>query len=86
MTSIKHLAVIMDGNGRWAESKGLPRTVGHERGAEVVRDVTRAVRQRGITHLTLFAFSSLNWGRPSNEVQALMDLLCHSIQAGRAAT
>ncbi len=81
MTSIKHLAVIMDGNGRWAESKGLPRTVGHERGAEVVRDVTRAVRQRGITHLTLFAFSSLNWGRPSSEVQALMDLLCHFLES-----
>lgn len=73
---IKHLAVIMDGNGRWAELQGLPRTKGHERGAEVVRDVTRHARARGIQYLTLFAFSSLNWGRPSDEVRALMELLC----------
>ena len=77
MTSdIRHLAVIMDGNGRWAESQGLPRTVGHERGAEVVREVTQHARKLGIPYLTLFAFSSLNWGRPSDEVKALMDLLC----------
>lgn len=75
-TPINHLAVIMDGNGRWAELQGLPRTRGHERGAEVVRDVTRHARARGIRYLTLFAFSSLNWGRPSAEVGALMDLLC----------
>ena len=77
MTSdLQHLAVIMDGNGRWAESQGLPRMVGHERGAEVVRQVTRHARKLGIPYLTLFAFSSLNWGRPSDEVKALMDLLC----------
>lgn len=84
MTMIQHLAVIMDGNGRWAESQGLPRTEGHRRGAEVVRDITRATRQRGIPHLTLFAFSSLNWGRPSEEVMALMDLLCHFLESQEA--
>jgi len=84
MTSIKHLAVIMDGNGRWAESQGLPRTEGHRKGAEVVRDITRAIRQRGIPHLTLFAFSSLNWGRPSEEVKALMELLCHFLESQEA--
>lgn len=73
---IKHLAVIMDGNGRWAEIQGLPRTKGHERGAQVVRDITRHARQRSIQYLTLFAFSSLNWGRPSEEVGSLMELLC----------
>ena len=72
---IQHLAVIMDGNGRWAESQDLPRTAGHERGAEVVREVTRHARKLNIPYLTLFAFSSLNWGRPSEEVRALMDLL-----------
>lgn len=77
---IQHLAVIMDGNGRWAESQGLPRTSGHERGAEVVREITRHTRKLGIPYLTLFAFSSLNWGRPSDEVRALMDLLCRFLR------
>ena len=81
MTQIKHLAVIMDGNGRWAEQMGLPRTAGHKQGAEVVRQVTKAVRKRGIPYLTLFAFSSLNWGRPSEEVKALMELLCHFLES-----
>ena len=73
----------MDGNGRWAEQQGLPRAVGHEKGAEVVRAVTRAAKARGIKHLTLFAFSSLNWGRPTQEVNALMDLLCHFLRVSR---
>ena len=81
---MNHLAIIMDGNGRWAESQGLPRTLGHEKGAEVVRAMTRAARERGIPHLTLFAFSSLNWGRPSEEVKALMDLLCHFLESQEA--
>lgn len=81
MTNIKHLAIIMDGNGRWAEQQGLPRAVGHEKGAEVVRAVTRAAKARSIKHLTLFAFSSLNWGRPTQEVNALMDLLCHFLES-----
>ncbi|MBI2894247.1 MAG: di-trans,poly-cis-decaprenylcistransferase [Deltaproteobacteria bacterium] len=70
-----HLGIIMDGNGRWAERRGLPRTAGHERGAEVVHAVVRACRERGIPFVTLYAFSHLNWGRPRREVEALMDLL-----------
>ena len=65
----------MDGNGRWAESKGLKRAEGHARGVEVVREVVRHARALGVPHLTLFAFSSLNWGRPSEEVGGLMRLL-----------
>jgi len=70
-----HLALIMDGNGRWAESRGLARREGHARGVEVTREVVRHARARGVPHLTLFAFSSLNWGRPGEEVSALMGLL-----------
>lgn len=81
MTNINHLAIIMDGNGRWAEQQGLPRAAGHKKGAEVVRAVTRAAKSRGVKHLTLFAFSSLNWGRPTQEVNALMDLLCHFLES-----
>jgi undecaprenyl diphosphate synthase len=72
---LKHLALIMDGNGRWAEARGEQRRAGHTRGAEVVRDVVRHAHQLGVAHLTLFAFSTLNWGRPSDEVAALMELL-----------
>lgn len=80
MSSVEHLAVIMDGNGRWAEAQGLPRAAGHERGAEVVREVTRHTLKRKIPYLTLFAFSSMNWGRPTEEVSALMELLCHFLE------
>ena len=65
----------MDGNGRWAEARGLPRVAGHREGAEAVRAVTRAARRIGIEALTLYAFSSENWGRPEPEVGALMHLL-----------
>ena len=65
----------MDGNGRWAEERGLPRLEGHRVGADSVRDITRACRQRGIKALTLYAFSSQNWARPADEVRGLMDLL-----------
>jgi len=65
----------MDGNGRWAEARGLPRAEGHRAGAESVRDIVRAARQIGIEALTLYAFSSQNWDRPVDEVQALMHLL-----------
>ncbi len=71
----RHVAIIMDGNGRWAESRGLPRAEGHRAGAESVRDIVRAARQIGIEALTLYAFSSQNWNRPVDEVQALMHLL-----------
>ncbi len=70
-----HLAIIMDGNGRWAEQRGLPRGNGHKEGAEAVRRIVRHARKSGVETLTLFAFSSLNWGRPSDEVADLMELL-----------
>ena len=73
--TIQHLALIMDGNGRWAEAQGLARSEGHRRGVEVVHEIVQHAYQLKIPHLTLFAFSSLNWGRPSSEVQALMELL-----------
>jgi len=71
----QHLAIIMDGNGRWAERQGLPRLAGHQRGVETAREIIRACAVRGIHTLTLFAFSSENWQRPEAEVQALMSLL-----------
>ncbi len=70
-----HLAIIMDGNGRWAKQQGLPRTKGHERGAESVRVAIRTCRKLGIRYLTVYAFSVENWARPKAEVDALMDLL-----------
>jgi undecaprenyl diphosphate synthase len=76
LTSIpKHIAIIMDGNGRWAKERGLPRTEGHRRGAESVRAITEACREFGVQYLTLYAFSSENWKRPKREVDALMKLL-----------
>ncbi len=76
MTTLpKHVGIIMDGNGRWAQLRNLPRLDGHRAGAESVRDVTRASRQLGIKALTLYAFSSQNWARPAEEVAGLMQLL-----------
>ena len=71
----RHVAITMDGNGRWAELRGKPRTVGHRAGSHAVRRVVRAARRLGIEHLTLYAFSEQNWGRPGDEVDALMNLL-----------
>ncbi len=71
----KHVAIIMDGNGRWALRRGLPRVAGHKRGVDAVRRVTEQCRQLGIPALTLYAFSDENWGRPREEVGFLMDLL-----------
>jgi undecaprenyl diphosphate synthase len=70
-----HVAIIMDGNGRWARARGLPRTIGHYHGAEAVRAVVKTAVQAGVTHLTLFGFSSENWKRPREEVQYLMGML-----------
>jgi undecaprenyl diphosphate synthase len=70
-----HLAIIMDGNGRWAARRGLPRTAGHVHGARAVRRIVEAAARGGISTLTLYAFSSDNWGRPSGEVAALLRLL-----------
>ena len=69
-----HVAIIMDGNGRWAETQGLPRSAGHHAGVGAVRRVVRAAPTMGITTLTLYAFSANNWGRPGREVDALMDI------------
>lgn len=71
----RHVAVIMDGNGRWAQKRGLSRIEGHKRGKEAVRAVVEASRKLGIQYLTLYAFSTENWQRPSREVRALMGLL-----------
>jgi undecaprenyl diphosphate synthase len=71
----RHVAIIMDGNGRWARRRGMPRTAGHKEGAKSVRRVVRACRERGIRYLTLYAFSLANWKRPKLEVDALMRLL-----------
>lgn len=71
----QHVAIIMDGNGRWAKQRGLPRVEGHRRGVETVRTVTYAARDLGIRMLTLYAFSIENWKRPQEEVGALMGLL-----------
>lgn len=71
----RHVGIIMDGNGRWARARGLPREQGHERGADSVRTVVRAARKVGVEALTLFAFSSQNWDRPHEEVFHLMELL-----------
>jgi undecaprenyl diphosphate synthase len=71
----RHCAIIMDGNGRWAEKRSLDRIAGHQKGAESVRSIVRASREIGIPYLTLFAFSSENWSRPSVEVEALWILL-----------
>jgi undecaprenyl diphosphate synthase len=70
-----HVAIIMDGNGRWAAARGLPRTAGHRQGAEAVRRAVEASIELGIQHLTLFGFSSENWKRPASEIRDLMSLL-----------
>jgi len=79
----RHVAIIMDGNGRWAEARELPRVAGHREGAEAVRAVTRAARRIGIPALTLYAFSTENWGRPEPEVDALMHLLAEFLESER---
>jgi undecaprenyl diphosphate synthase len=71
----RHVAIIMDGNGRWAKQRLLNRIKGHEKGAEAVRDTVKTCRELGIPHLTLYAFSTENWQRPPHEVEALMGLL-----------
>src|SRR5919198_396408 len=76
-----HVAIIMDGNGRWATRRGLPRSAGHRAGADAVRRVVEAAPDLGVTTLTLFAFSSDNWRRPVEEVSALMGLLQQYIRA-----
>ena len=76
----EHIAVIMDGNGRWAKSRGLPRVAGHSEGINSVKDIVEACGQLGIGHLTLYTFSLENWQRPKREVSALMKLLFRTIR------
>jgi undecaprenyl diphosphate synthase len=80
----RHVGVIMDGNGRWAQERGLSRVEGHRQGSESVRTVTRLARRLGIKALTLYAFSSQNWKRPAEEIAALMDLLREYLIGERA--
>lgn len=75
-----HIAIIMDGNGRWAKNRGSLRTFGHKAGVNSVRDITEACAQLGVKYLTLYAFSTENWGRPKREVNALMRLLVNSLR------
>lgn len=76
----RHVAIIMDGNGRWAKARRLPRLAGHRQGVEAVRRITRAAREQGIEALTLYAFSSENWRRPEEEIGDLMGLLRHFLK------
>jgi len=76
----RHVAVIMDGNGRWAKKRFLPRVAGHVKGVELVREMVRACLERGIPYLTLFAFSSENWRRPQDEVSLLMQLFVKALE------
>ena len=80
MTLLRRIAIIMDGNGRWASARGLPRQAGHKHGVEPVRMSIRECMRRHIEALTLFAFSSENWGRPSEEVGALMGLFVQALE------
>ena len=76
----RHVAIIMDGNGRWAKKRFMPRVAGHSRGVETVREMVRSCLNRGIGYLTLFAFSSENWRRPEEEVTLLMQLFVRALQ------
>lgn len=75
----QHVAIIMDGNGRWAKQRGEERTEGHIAGVETIRTTLRAAMKEGVRYLTFYAFSTENWGRPAAEVNALMELLCKSV-------
>lgn len=76
----RHIAIIMDGNGRWARKKGAMRIFGHRNAVQSVREVTEACAELGISYLTLYAFSTENWGRPKEEVDGLMELLVHTLR------
>lgn len=75
-----HVAIIMDGNGRWAKAQGLPRTAGHQQGVETVKKITEEATRLGIKYLTLYTFSTENWNRPSDEVAALMGLIIDHLE------
>lgn len=75
----RHIAIVMDGNGRWASKRFLPRVAGHKQGVDALKSIVRACAQRGVQVLTVFAFSSENWSRPADEVSGLMDLLAKAL-------
>ena len=76
----RHIAIIMDGNGRWAKARGLDRSLGHQEGAATVRDITEAASNLGVKFLTLYTFSTENWSRPEREVATLMALIIDSLE------
>jgi len=76
----RHIAIIMDGNGRWARSRMMPRSIGHREGVKSVRRVVEACINKGVRALTLFAFSSENWRRPTDEVSLIMGLFVHTLK------
>lgn len=76
----EHVAIIMDGNGRWAKAKGMPRTMGHQQGVETVKKITEEATRLGIKYLTLYTFSTENWNRPSDEIAALMGLILTNLE------
>ena len=75
-----HIAIIMDGNGRWAKKRGLPRVAGHRRGVETVREIVEVCAEIGVKYLTLYTFSTENWKRPKDEVSTLMRLLLKALK------
>jgi undecaprenyl diphosphate synthase len=83
MNSLQHIAIIMDGNGRWAEQRGIPRWKGHEMGVQTVRRISEAACRQGIPFLTLFAFSSENWKRPADEIRLLFSLFQRYVMTER---
>ncbi|QIG51213.1 isoprenyl transferase [Nordella sp. HKS 07] len=76
----RHVAIIMDGNGRWAHARGLPRSAGHRKGVEALRTAVQAAGEMGVSYLTIFSFSSENWSRPPSEVSFLLDLMRHFVR------
>lgn len=80
----RHIAIIMDGNGRWAARRALPRTAGHKQGAEAARRIVKAAAERNVEYLTLFGFSSENWNRPESEIRDLMNLLRYYLRSETA--
>ena len=76
----RHVAIIMDGNGRWAKAKGLPRTAGHQEGVETVKKITEEAVRLGVKYLTLYTFSTENWNRPVPEIAALMGLILDHLE------
>lgn len=84
MKELTHVAIILDGNGRWAKKKGMPRTYGHTKGAKNVETICRAAYEAGIKYLTVYAFSTENWSRPADEVKAIMELLKEYLKTCKA--